>query len=235
MKIANLLVEETQEEKFENYILLNTLYGSFREADRKEFEEYLRKYGNQPKSGTYYLERKMSPQARKNFLHDSEDDLKRVSFHGEYIDVEYSLGFSFYALDLIGPPPFKFKRNDEIYNFVVFNNCSTLTEYPSWFPNHISQYQQVGASIKSFKNIHKVIESCGSMYFGKDETIRNVPYLAEIKNLNDVEFSGYPELTKSVNKYLQISMNSDRSIRQEERSALSLQEHLLDEGFETFA
>jgi hypothetical protein len=92
----------------------------------------------------------------------------------------------------------------------------------------MSQYQQVGASIKSFKNIHKVIESCESMYFGKDETVRNVPYLAEIKNLDNVEFSGYLELTKSVNKYLEAT-------KFEERSALSLQEHLLDDGFETFA
>ena len=228
MKIANLLNEETQEEKFENYILLNTLYGSFREADRKEFEEYLRKYGNQPKSGTYYLERKMPPQAKKIFLYDHEDALKRISFQGEYIDIGFSLGFTFYAYDLLGPPLFKFKRNVEIYNFGVFGDCSTLTEYPSWFPNHISQYHQVGASIKSFKNIHKVIESCESMYFGKDETIRNVPYLAEIKNLNDAEFSGYPELTRSVNKYLEAT-------KFEERSALSLQEHLLDNGFETFA
>lgn len=227
MKLTNLF-EATQEEIFDDYILTNTLYGALAAPEGEKFKAFYKTVKGKPKAAKYYLENKMTTQARKNFLYYNEDDLKRVSFSGENLDVEYGSNFAIYIYDFAGPPPFKFKRNDEVFDFTMFNECKTLTEYPSWFPNHIARYQQVGTSIKSFKNIHKVIESCGDMYFGQDEVIKNVSYLAEIKNLDNVEFSGYPELTKSVNKYLE-------STAKEDRDAISLQTHLIDDDFETFA
>lgn len=230
MKLNNLLFEATQEEIFDDYILTNTLYGSLQAGVREEFVQFYKnaKSKNKNKIAKYYLATKMTPQARNNFLRENKDTLKHMTFSGEYLEVEYNLGFTVYVYDFAGPPPFKFKKNSEVYSFGVFEACASLTEYPSWFPNHIATYQQVGSSIKSFRNIHKVIESCGEMYFGQDETIRNVSYLAEIKNLDRVEFAGYPELTKSVNNYLQ-------GTAQEDRDAIGLQDHLIDDDFETFA
>lgn len=227
MKLSNLF-ESSREMTPEEYILLNVLYGSLHEPKRVEFEKFYHSMAGKPKIAEYYIERKMSDFDRKRFYEDYGSDIKNVSFNGEFIEVESSLGLTIYIYDLAGKPPFKFERNQEVYTFGVFNNCKNLTEFPSWFPNHISQYQQVGTSIKSFKNIHKVIESCGDLYFGKDETIRNVSYIAEIKNLDRVEFSAKPELTKSVNSYL-------NSTSREDRNAVDLQSHLIDNGFKEYA
>jgi len=227
MKIQNLF-ESSRQEVFEDYILLNTLYSSLNEAKREEFKKYYATVKGKPKAAKYFIEYKMTTTQRNNFYHDNSDDLKRVTFSGEFIDDTYSLGFTIYVYDLGGPPPFKFKRNDEIYDFGVFDNCSTLTEYPTWFPNHIGRYHQVGTSIKSLKNIHKVIESCGDMYFGKNESFKNASYLAEVKNLDNVEFTGNLKVSDVVNTYLKNTDYKDRSI-------FDLQDHLIESGFEEYA
>lgn len=227
MKLTTLF-EATQDEICEDYILANILFGNLPHNLREGFAEFYLKFKGKPKLAKYFLERKLDPQTRINFMHENKDDLKRTKVKNGIFDATYGLGFTLYIYDFAGAPPFKFKEGVEVYDFTVFNNCSSLTEFPDWFPSNISSYQQVGTSIKSFKNIHKVIESCGSLYFGVNEVIKNVSYLAEIKNLNDIEFSGHPELTRSVNNYLKVTAPEDRD-------ALSLQSHLIDDDFETFA
>ena len=227
MKLTNLF-ESSQDDICEDYILANALYGNLPNNRREEFAEFYRKYKGKPKLAQYFLERKLDPQTRKNFMNENEDDLKRTEVKNGVFDAEYGLGFSLYIYDFAGAPPFKFKEDVEVYDFTVFNNCSTLTDFPDWFPRKISRYQQVGTSIKSFKNIHKVIESCGDMYFGKDEPIKGVSYLAEIKNLGSVEFSGNLELTHLVDKYL-------KETDQEDRSIFDLQDLLVDNNLAEFA
>jgi hypothetical protein len=73
-----------------------------------------------------------------------------------------------------------------------------------------------------------VIESAGDLYFGKDEVISNVSYIAEIKNLDYVEFSAKKELTASVNNYL-------KNTPKEERDIFDLQDHLIEDGFKDYA
>ena len=227
----NTLLESTQEEIFEDYILANLLYGNLNGNDRPKFAEFYKnaKSKNMQKIAKYYLERKMDQSERDKFLHNNKDDLKQVRFNGEFLDCEYGLGITIYIYDIAGAPPFKFKRGEEIYDFGVYGTCETLTEFPSWFPNHMTRYQQDGTGIKSLKNIHKVIESCGELYFsGSDDCLRNVSYLAGIKNLDRVEFAGNIKVTDAVNSYLD-------STHRDERDILDLQDHLIDNGFEQFA
>ena len=230
MKLHTLL-EATQQEIYEDYLLANLIYGNLRGPDRPKFEEFYKnaKSKNMSKIAKYYLERKMNTDDRQKFLHDNKDDLKRFKFSGDFFDCEYGLGITIYVYDIVGAPPFKFKRGDEIFDFGVYGSCETLTEFPSWFPNHIARYQQDGTGIKSLKNIHKVIESCSELYFGtKDDCIRNISYLAGIKNLDRVEFAGNVKVTDAVNTYLD-------STHKDERDILDLQDHLIDNGFEQFA
>lgn len=223
MKLRNLFENDTAA-KIKEYIFLNVLYGTFGIADREAFLKFFHESKEQFKATEYI--NKMPPGWQKNFWHENEHDLSNYTISGN--EVEFDYGFVLYTYDFAGAPPFEFKKNFEIYSFGVFENCKSLTEYPSWFPKHMDQYQQVGTSIKSFKNIHKVIQSAGELYFGKDEVIRNVSYIAGIKNLNRLEFSGYPELTKVVNNYL-------RETPVDERDILDLQDYLIDNDFENFA
>ena len=223
MKLTHLFEHDTGA-KIEEYILLNTLYGSFGLADREAFLKFFHESKDEFKA-TAYID-KMPVGWQKNFFHENESDLKYYKISGN--EVEFEMGFVIYIYDFAGPPPFKFKSSFEVYNFGVFEQCKTLTEFPSWFPNHVDKYQQVGTSIKSLKNIHKIIESAGDLYFGKDETISNVSYIAEIKNLDFVEFSSKKELTESVNSYL-------KNTPKEERDIFDLQDHLIDSGFKDYA
>ena len=227
MKLTSLL-ESTQEEIFHDYVLTNLLVGALRPPQREPFIAFYKKMKGKPKIAQYYLDTKMSQSEKDDFYNYYSEDLKNIKFQGDTIDLTYGLGMTIYAYDLIGPPPFKFPRNNEVYDFGLFQECSTLTEYPSWFPNHIARYSQVGSGISSLKNIHKVINSCGEMYFGSKEEIKNVSFLAEVKNLTNIEFAGKPEITYAVNKYL-----SDT--KGKERSALDLQDLLIDSGFKQFA
>lgn len=223
MKLTHLFENDT-EAKIKEYILLNVLYGTFGLNDREDFLKFYHSSKDEFKATAYI--NKMPPGWQRNFWEENDSDLKHYKISGN--EVEFEMGFVIYIYDFAGPPPFKFKRNFEVYNFGVFEQCAKLTEFPSWFPNHVDKYQQVGTSIKSLKNIHKVIESAGDLYFGKDEVISNVSYIAEIKNLDYVEFSAKKELTTSVNNYL-------KNTPKEERDIFDLQDHLIEDGFKDYA
>jgi hypothetical protein len=225
MKLENIFTNGF-EAKIKEYILLNVLYGALGHADREQFLKFYKESKDEFKATAYI--NKMPPGWSRNFWHENSTDLDPSNYKITGNEVEFINGFVLYIYDIAGPPPFTFKKNFEIYSFGVFNGCKLITEFPSWFPKHMDQYQQVGTSIKSLKNIHKVIQSAGELYFGKDETIRDVSYIAGIKNLVRLEFSGNPELTKSVNKYL-------RETPVDERDILDLQDHLIDNEFKDYA
>lgn len=223
MKLTHLFEQDNQAH-IKEYILLNTLFGTFGMADREAFLKFYHSSKDEFKATAYI--NKMPVGWQKNFWDENESDLKFYKISGN--EVEFEMSFVLYIYDFAGAPPFKFKKNFEVYSFGMFEQCKTLTELPAWFPNRVNKYQQVGTSIKSLKNIHKVIESAGDLYFGKDETISKASYIAGIKNLDYVEFSGIPNLTKSVNNYLKSAPKNDRDI-------FDLQEHLIGDNLEAYA
>ena len=224
MRLSSLF-ENDSSEIINDYLLLNTLYGTFGKADRDSFLRHYEK--EKAETGKFnvneYIE-KMPAGWKTNFRENEHLNDYQISGN----EVKFDLSFSLYIYDFAGPPPFILKRGHEIYEFAIYRNCSKLTEYPSWFPSEIYRYQQVGTSIKSFKNITKVIKECVEMHFGFEETLKDVSYLAGIQHLKFVAFDGNSKLDRHVNKYLDETSKEGRDI-------FDLHSYLIDNGMEEFA
>lgn len=228
MKITTLFEEASQNDKFEDYIICNLLIGEA-EPKRTHFAKYLKTSAAKVElPGQNYLDTVLNAADRKHFFDEYRKEIAEFEFSGNVLKPDVMTSLVLYGYDQFGKPPFEFSKTEEYHSFGFFKNCASLTEIPKWIPSRIYQFQCQGTNVKSLKNIDQIITECYEMWFGADDNVRDISYLAGIKGLDHVTFDGYPELTKGVEEYLRETPHKDRDI-------IDFQSFLIDNGYENRA
>lgn len=228
MKLTAILEETSQNDKFEDYIVCNLLIGQAL-TKRQRFEKYLKSDAAKVElPGQNYLDNVIEQSERKWFYDENGREITEYEFSGNVLKPDVMTSFVIYGYDFFGKPPFEFSKTDEYHSFGIYQNCESLTELPDWIPPRMYQFQLSNSNIRSLKDINKKITHCFEMWFGPEDGIKNLSYLAGIQGLERVTLSNRNELTKIVEDYL-------ANTPDEKRDIIDLHSVLIDAGFEDYA